>query len=68
MALNREDLVELVSKIMNVEGSEEEIAEMIDILKRNVPHPELSDLIFWNSKDLTPKEVVDEALSYKLIC
>ncbi|WP_289137177.1 hypothetical protein [uncultured Brevibacillus sp.] len=46
MQLSKEDLIEPVGKIMNVEGSEEEIDRMIVILKQNVPHPEVSDLIF----------------------
>lgn len=52
--LSKEDLIELVGKIMNVEGSEEEIDRMIELLKQ-VPHPEASDLIFWNENDLTPE-------------
>lgn len=65
--LSKEDLIELVRKIMNVEGSEEEIDRMIEILKQSVPHPEVSDLIFWNENDLTPEQVVELALSYKPI-
>lgn len=65
--LSKEDLIELVGKIMNVEGSEEEIDRMIEILKQSVPHPEVSDLIFWNENDLTPEQVVELALSYKPI-
>lgn len=64
-ALSREDLVELVRKIMNVEGTEEEIDGMIELLKTNVPHPEVSDLIFWNEDDLTPEQVVEQALNHK---
>ncbi|GED72993.1 hypothetical protein BRE01_66950 [Brevibacillus reuszeri] len=65
--LSKEDLIELVGKIMNVEGSEEEIDRMIEILKQSVPHPEVSDHIFWNENDLTPEQVVEQALSYKPI-
>ncbi|MFP3387637.1 bacteriocin immunity protein [Brevibacillus sp. SIMBA_040] len=65
--LSKEDLIELVGKIMNVEGSEEEFDRMIEILKQSVPHPEVSDLIFWNENDLTPEQVVEQALSYKPI-
>ncbi|GIO05697.1 hypothetical protein J31TS6_17250 [Brevibacillus reuszeri] len=65
--VSKEDLIELVGKIMNVEGSEEEIDRMIEILKQSVPHPEVSDLIFWNENDLTPEQVVEQALSYKPI-
>ncbi|MES9690137.1 bacteriocin immunity protein [Bacillus toyonensis] len=62
--LTREELINLVSKIVESEGTEEEIDEMIEIVKRNVPHPELSDLIYWNDEDLTPEQIVDIALAY----
>ncbi|MGO4109711.1 bacteriocin immunity protein [Paenibacillus sp. YAF4_2] len=65
--LIKEELIELVRKIMNVEGSEEEIDNMIELLKSNVPHPEVSDLIYWNEKELTAEQVVEQALSYKPI-
>ncbi|CAN7743057.1 bacteriocin immunity protein [Paenibacillus sp. LjRoot56] len=65
--LIKEELIELVRKIMNVEGSEEEIDNMIEILKSNVPHPEVSDLIYWNENELTAEQVVEQALSYKPI-
>lgn len=63
--LTREELISLVSKIVECEGTEEEIDEMIEIVKNNVPHPEVSDLIYWNEEDLTPEQIVDIALAYK---
>ena len=65
--LNKEQLIELVKKIVNVEGSEAEIDEMIYLLERNVPHPGVSDLIFWNEKNYTPEQIIEIALSYKPI-
>ena len=65
--LTREELTNLVNKIVECEGSEEEIDEMIEIVKRNVPHPEISDLIYWNEEELTPEQIVDKALNYKPI-
>ncbi|MFD0713195.1 hypothetical protein [Paenibacillus sp. GCM10027626] len=52
---------------MNIEGTEEEIDRMIELLEQSVPHPEVSDLIFWNEIELTPEQVVEKALSYKPI-
>ncbi|MDU0203964.1 bacteriocin immunity protein [Paenibacillus sp. MAH-36] len=66
-ALSKDQLIELVRKIMRVEGSEEEIDNMIEFLKFSVPHPEVSDLIYWNENELTAEEVVEQALSYKPI-
>ena len=65
--LTREELTNLVNKIVECEGSEEEIDEMIEIVKRTVPHPEISDLIYWNEEELTPEQIVDKALNYKPI-
>ncbi|HDR3651183.1 bacteriocin immunity protein [Bacillus sp. SM-B1] len=65
--LTREELINLVSKIVECEGTEEEIDEMIEVVERNVPHPEVSDLIYWNDEDLTPEQIVDIALAYKPI-
>jgi len=67
MALSRKELTELVRKIMNVEGTEEQIDKMIDILEANVPHPYVSDLIFYPDEDReqTAEEIIEKALSYK---
>lgn len=65
MTLNKEELIKIVDKIMNVEGSEEELDNLIDVLEKNVPHPNVSDLIFWNEEELSAAEIVEEALKYK---
>lgn len=64
--LAREELIELVKKIMDCDGTEEEIDNMILELEENVPHPEISDLIFWG-EDITAEQIVDIALNYKPI-
>ncbi|PGB61305.1 hypothetical protein COM12_26485 [Bacillus wiedmannii] len=60
----KEELIKLVKKC-NFKGTKDEISEYIDILKENVPYPKLGDIIFWNSKQLSPEEIVDEALNCK---
>jgi hypothetical protein len=60
-------LIELVRRIMNAEGTEEELDHMLDRLEKSVPHPEVSDLIFWDDRNLTAEEIVEEALSYQPI-
>ncbi len=66
--LNREELIILVQRIMDVDGTEEEIDQMMDTLEANVIHPEVSDLIFYSKKeDPAAEEIVDEALAYKPI-
>ncbi len=39
----------------------------MDKLERSVPHPEVSDLIFYSKREMTAEEIVAEALSYKPI-
>lgn len=63
--MSREELIELVKKIMKCEGTEEEVDNMIDILEKNVIDPEVTNYIFYEEN--TPEEVVDKALEYKPI-
>jgi hypothetical protein len=63
--MTREELIELVKKIMNAEGTEEEIHANIMLFKDNVSHPSPANLIYHD--DLTAEEVVDRALSYRPI-
>ena len=67
MALSKDELVELVRKISAAEGTEEEIDAMLHTLEKNVPHPAVSDLIFWSEEELTPEQIVEKALAYRSI-
>lgn len=62
--MSKEELIELVRQIISMENkTEQEINMLIDQLVSNVPHPEVTDLIYYD--DLTPEEIVEKALSYK---
>ena len=76
--LSKEELVELIRRIMNAEGTEEEINEMINLFDANVPHPNGANLAFYpedcdhkqgwktiGEYNPSPEEVVEMALSYK---
>lgn len=64
--MNREELIELVKKIYNLDLPETEHSEYVNQFNNSgVPHPTPSDLIFWNDIELTPEEVVEIALNYK---
>lgn len=71
-AMNRDELIKLTYKIYEAKKSrlnmelQLKIDEYLKILDQNVPHPDVVDLIYWNSEDkaLTPEQVVDTALSY----
>lgn len=62
----REELVELVRKIVSCAGTEEEIDGWIDELQSRVPHPAVTDLIYHGDREYTPEEVVDLALAYRV--
>ncbi|MFS8211914.1 bacteriocin immunity protein [Paenibacillus polymyxa] len=65
--LDRSELIELVEKIIRGEGTEEEIDSMLTIVMQNTPHPGISNLIYWDDRDLSAAEIVDEALRYQPI-
>ncbi|WP_433922613.1 bacteriocin immunity protein [Paenibacillus taichungensis] len=60
-------LVELVRKLMNAEGTENELDEMLNELQQQMPYAEISNLIFWDDRDLTPEQIVEEALAARPI-
>jgi hypothetical protein len=67
--LTRDQLVELVRKIMAADGTEEEEDRLVDILEASVPHPRVLNLIYHPDAEgitgeLTAEEVVDTALTY----
>ncbi|MFX3651457.1 MAG: bacteriocin immunity protein [Paenibacillus sp.] len=64
---NRSHLVELVRKLMDAEGTEAELDDMLTELQQQVPYAEISNLIFWDDRDLTPEQIVEEALAARPI-
>ena len=63
--MERKELIELVERIMDPVGkTEREIDDLIEILKKNVPHPEVTNLIYYQEN--TAEELIDKALSYKV--
>lgn len=63
--LSRDELIDLVRKIIDCDGSEEEIDEMVFLLEENVVDPEIINYIYYDDK--TPEEIVELALAYKPI-
>ncbi|MDE6434660.1 MAG: hypothetical protein K2L07_10595 [Lachnospiraceae bacterium] len=63
--MTREELIQLVEQIMKCEGTEQELDDLIFVLKKNVIDPQVTNYIYYD--DLTPEQVVDKALSYKPI-
>ena len=65
--LSKAQLVELVQRIVNHEGTEEEVDGWVLTVERNVPAPGITDLIYHSREKLSPEEIVDRALAYKPI-
>ena len=64
--MKRRQLIALVNKIIEANGTEEEIEELIDLFLNNVPDPNADAYIFDSEYEkLTPEEIVDKALDYK---
>ena len=63
--INREELIHILTKIMNCIGTEQEIYEMVEFIEKNAPCPGFADLIFWSEKERSPEEIADIILSYK---
>ena len=40
---------------------------MMEVVEKNVPDSNVSDLIFWNDDNLTPEQIIDKAFEYKPI-
>lgn len=73
--LERDQLILLVERIRQAEGTEEDIDQWLDFINHNVPAPTgyVSDLIFWPNhhgytEEPSSSEIVDKALAYKPIC
>lgn len=60
---NKQELIELVKKIMSAQGTQEEIDEWIEELESKVLDPNVADLIYHNN--LSAEEVVEKALAYR---
>ncbi|QVI23955.1 hypothetical protein KHQ06_14840 [Nocardia tengchongensis] len=46
--LDREQLIELVARIQNVAGSEEQLDEWLGQIQDSVADPHISDYLFWD--------------------
>jgi Colicin immunity protein / pyocin immunity protein len=71
--ISKIQLIQLVTDIMNANGTEGEIDAWLDAFRQNVPHPHAIDLIFYSDRvagvetgrELTPEEIVTIAVDYQ---
>jgi hypothetical protein len=67
--LTKAELVDAVRRIIDAGGSEAELDALLALVERNVPHPAVSDLIFYppGGVALSAEEIVDIALAFQPI-
>lgn len=62
---SREELIEMVQKLIDATLPEEDLDSFLEEVERNVPHRRTMNLIYHTNPQLTAEEVVDKALSYR---
>jgi len=62
---SKEELIELVRKIQNQQGTEAECIAWMKIVEMHVPDPYVSDLMFFSQPSLSPEEVVERAFEFQ---
>ncbi|MGK5638610.1 bacteriocin immunity protein [Streptomyces sp. URMC 126] len=64
--MTREELIQLVEDVMTCSGTEVEQDELVEMLRENVAHPRVLDLINADPQ-LSAEQIVDQALAYRPI-
>jgi hypothetical protein len=67
MAHTTDELIDIVRRLQQGEGTDEETLESLAILTAELPDPAVSDLIFYRDPPLTAEDVVAEARRYRPI-
>jgi len=68
-SLSTQEMIELVTKIIDSEGTESQLATMVEKFNANCLHPAKSDLIFYpddyfdGNLDPSPSEIVEKAFT-----
>ncbi|MFC0843455.1 hypothetical protein ACFH04_06865 [Streptomyces noboritoensis] len=65
--MSRDELVECVRRLLTASP---ESGYYLRLLEANVPHPRVSDLVFYPSdalKDASAERIIDEAMKYRPI-
>ncbi len=60
--MTRDDILGIVKAIYFGPAQNEVITPLREKLREALPHSAINDLIFWNPVELTPEQVVDEAM------
>lgn len=62
-SLSKKDLIDMVTKILDVSGEEYEIENLLLIVENTVKNTDISDYIYYSDEDLTAEQIIEKALS-----
>ncbi len=60
--MNRDEILAIVKEIYCGPTQDEVVTPLRKKLREALPHSGINDLIYWNPVELTPEQVVDEAM------
>lgn len=60
--MTKSEILSVVNSIYFGSTDTEIVTPLLERLRNELPHSGISDLIFWNPVELTPEQVVDEAM------
>ena len=60
--MTRADILAAIVRLYAGDGEENEDTALLNRLDNELPHSDISDLIFHDFRGLTPEQVVDEAM------
>jgi hypothetical protein len=60
--MTRDDILAIVKATYFGPAQNEIVTPLREKLREALPHSAINDLIFWNPVELTPEQVVDEAM------
>ena len=60
--MTRDDILSIVREIYFGTTDNAVVSRLLDKLEEALPNAPVSDLIFWDFRDFTPEQLVDEAL------
>lgn len=63
----RDELLQMVQQLIDATLPGDKEDALVEELKNCVPHPRVTDLVYYSDPELTAEEVVDQALAYRPI-
>jgi hypothetical protein len=63
--LSKKELIDMVTKIIDVSEKEYEIDNLLLIVENAVKNKDISDYIYYSDEDLTAEQIIEKALSSK---